>query len=61
MKIAGFNIKKKQLIIFGTIALVLVISSAYSKSNKQKELEQRLADEQARIEAAHAALGDKQV
>lgn len=61
MKIAGFNIKKKQLIIFGTIALVLVISSAYSKSKKQKELEQRLADEQARIEAAQAALGDKEV
>ena len=61
MKIAGFNIKKKQLIIFGTIALVFVISSAYSKSKKQKELEQRLADEQARIEAAQAALGDKEV
>jgi hypothetical protein len=43
MKIAGYNIGKKQIIIVGIIVVIIAIASMYSNAKKEKEKEARLA------------------
>lgn len=54
MKIGGFDIGKKQIIAVGAVVGVIAIATAVSSHNKQKEIDERIAAEQARLAAAEA-------
>ena len=55
MKIANFNISKKTLIILIAVVLVFVIMIVASNAKNKKELNDRIAAEQTRLEAAEQA------
>lgn len=50
MKIAGFNISKKMLIVIGIILGIIIISSMISSSNKKKEAERLKLEAQQELE-----------
>lgn len=61
MKIAGFEVGKKHAIVIGGIVGVITIATLISNHEKNKELAERQAEAEARLEAAEAQATEEPV